>query len=202
MFLESISSEEIDKKPLSAFEGEIYVVERPGKLFSEAVRYLRRQSVLGFDTETKPVFNAGEKHHPTALLQLSGPDRAYLFRLNTLGLRYRLRSILADKKIIKVGAAVKDDIRGLQHIAPFKAASFVDLQQMVEGYGIRDKAVKKMAAIILDIRISKSQQCSDWEARQYSEGQISYAATDAWVCLEMYKKLLESTPVGDAAEEA
>lgn len=189
MFQETITSEEIEKMPLKAFEGEIHVIDKPGLQFHEAIHYLKSQSVIGFDTETKPVFTSTEKHHPTALVQLSGPDRAYLFRINRIGLKRKLCEILADPGIIKVGAAVADDVRGLQHIRKFEAAGFVDLQKMVEEYGIQNKSVKKMAAIILGIRISKSQQCSDWEARKYSDGQISYAATDAWVCLEMYNKL-------------
>ena len=49
-----------------------------------------------------------------------------------------------------------------------------------------------MAAIILGIRISKTQQLSNWEAESLSEAQCKYAATDAWVCREMYLKLLRS----------
>jgi ribonuclease D len=52
--------------------------------------------------------------------------------------------------------------------------------------------VKKLAANILGIRISKSQQLSNWEADVLSSGQKMYAATDAWVCREMYLKLLKS----------
>jgi ribonuclease D len=127
-----------------------------------------------------------------ALLQLSGPEKAYLFRVNKIGMHRRLCSILANPKIIKVGAAVHDDIRGLQKHHDFTAAGFVDLQKIVWEWGIRDKAVKKMAAIILGYRISKTQQLSNWEADVLSEPQCRYAATDAWVCREMYLKLMKS----------
>ena len=104
----------------------------------------------------------------------------------------RLCSLLSDPNIIKVGAAVHDDIRGLQKHSQFNAGGFVDLQKEVAQWGIRDKSVKKMAGIILGIRISKSQQLSNWEAECLSDAQQLYAATDAWVCLEMYRKLLSS----------
>ena len=104
----------------------------------------------------------------------------------------QLCSILSNPEIIKVGAAVTDDVRGLQKYAKFKAGGFVDLQKIVWEYGIKDKSVKKMAAIILGVRISKTQQLSNWEAEHLSESQQKYAATDAWVCREMYKKLLSS----------
>ena len=91
---------------------------------------------------------------------------------------------------MKIGAAVADDIKGLQQYRKFEARGFVDLQKIVWEWGIKDKSVKKMAAIILGMRISKSQQLSNWEAENLSESQQKYAATDAWVCREMYKKLL------------
>ena len=104
----------------------------------------------------------------------------------------RLCNLLADEKIIKVGAAVHDDIRGLQKYRDFTPSSFVDLQKVVWEWGIRDKAVKKMSAIILGYRISKTQQLSNWEAETLTEAQCKYAATDAWVCREMYIKLMRS----------
>ena len=99
---------------------------------------------------------------------------------------------MASEKIVKVGAAIHDDIKGLQKKHDFVPASFVDLQKIVCEWGIRDKSVKKMAAIILGFRVSKTQQLSNWEAERLSESQAKYAATDAWVCREMYLKLLAS----------
>ena len=112
--------------------------------------------------------------------------------LDQLSLNRRLCNLLADKRIIKVGAAIHDDIRGLQKLREFEPGSFVDLQKIVWEYGIKDKSVKKMTAIILGFRISKTQQLSNWEAEALSESQCKYAATDAWVCREMYLKLMKS----------
>ena len=68
----------------------------------------------------------------------------------------------------------------------------MDLQKIASEWGVRDKSVKKMAAIILGCRISKTQQMSNWEADELSKSQQLYAATDAWICREMYLKLLAS----------
>jgi len=192
MFKISISPEEIDKLPLGAFTGEIKVIDKPGLEYEKAVFYLRRQKVLGFDTESRPVFSPGQRNNGVALLQLSGPKKAYLFRVQTLGMRRSLCSILANEKIIKVGAAALDDIRGLQKLHGFKAAGFIDLQKIAWEWGIRDKSVKKLSANILGCRISKAQQLSNWEAQTLTDAQCRYAATDAWVCREMYLKLQES----------
>lgn len=192
MFKISVTAEEMDNLPPGNFPGEIKVITRPGMELNRAISYLKKQKMLGFDTETRPVFSPGQHHNHIALLQLSGPDKAFLFRVHKLGLRNRLCKILSNPEILKIGAASHDDVRGLQHYAEFEESGFVDLQKIVWEWGIRDKSVKKMAANILGCRISKAQQLSNWEADTLSEAQKMYAATDAWVCLEMYKKLLQS----------
>lgn len=100
--------------------------------------------------------------------------------------------MLSDPEIIKVGAAIKDDIRGLQDITDFDGNSFLELQQYVSSFGIENFSLKKLAAIVLRIRISKRQQVSNWEAAELSPGQLRYAATDSWVSLEIYEALKAS----------
>lgn len=192
MYIESITPQELEGLEYASFPGKIQVIDSVGAEFNRAIAYLRSQKIIGFDTETRPCFAPNQPRYGVALLQLSGPEKAYLFRVNKIGMHRRLCNILADEKIIKVGAAVHDDIRGLQKHRDFKAGSFVDLQKIVWEWGIRDKSVKKMSAIILGFRISKTQQLSNWEAESLSESQCRYAATDAWVCREMYLKLMRS----------
>ena len=193
MYRISISPEEIDKLEPACFPGKIKVIDSLGLEFLKAVRYLKRQKIIGFDTESRPCFSPGQPHYGVSLLQLSGSDKAFLFRIKIMGgIPKQLRAVLSDESIIKVGAAVNDDVRGLEKHHDFPPRSFVDLQKMVWEYGIKDKSVKKMAAIILGIRVSKTQQLSNWEADVLSDAQKSYAATDAWVCREMYLKLLAS----------
>lgn len=192
MYKSSILPEEIEKLELASFAGDINVIDTAGKAFDNAVEYLAKQRILGFDTESRPCFSPNQPHYGVALLQLSGPDRAFLFRVKLCGMDRRLCDILANRNIIKVGAAVHDDVRGLKKYANFQERGFVDLQKIVWEYGIKDKSVKKMAAIILGLKVSKTQQLSNWEADYLSDQQLMYAATDAWVCLEMYKKLLKS----------
>lgn len=188
----SITPQEIEKLPLVAFDGKISVISGPGEELERAFKYLRRQRVIGFDTESRPVFTPGVRGNGVALVQLSGPDEAFLFRVKEMGSLGRLCHIFADPKILKVGAASLDDVRGLQRIQNFTARKFLDLQKIVWEYGIKDKSVKKMSAIILGVRISKTQQLSNWEASSLSEAQLKYAATDAWICREMFLKLKKS----------
>lgn len=192
MYIESISPEGIEKLEYASFPGKISVIDSVGAEFNRAIVYLRSQKVIGFDTETRPCFGPNQPRYGVSLLQLSGPEKAFLFRVKNMGMHRRLCNLLSDKRIVKVGAAIHDDIRGLQKLKEFTPCNFVDLQKIVWEYGIRDKSVKKMTAIILGFRISKTQQLSNWEAETLSESQCKYAATDAWVCREMYLKLMKS----------
>lgn len=193
MFQITISPEEIGRLELASFPGEIHVIDSLEEEFGQAISYLKRQKVIGFDTETRPTFSPDQRSNGTALLQLSGAEKAYLFRIKKMGaIPRRLCAILANPNIVKVGAAIHDDVRGLQKFAGFQPQNFVDLQKMVWEYGIRDKSVKKMTAIILGFKVSKAQQLSNWEAETLSESQQKYAATDAWVCREMYLRLQRS----------
>ena len=76
--------------PLGSFPGEIHIIDRIGLEYAKAIAYLMSQKIIGFDTETRPVFAPKAPHNHVALLQLSGPDKAYLFRVNKLGMRKML----------------------------------------------------------------------------------------------------------------
>jgi ribonuclease D len=177
-------------KKVIFFEGETIVVDNH-ETCAEAVAYLSNQKILGFDTETRPAFNREESQsRKVALLQLSDDKRAYLFRLNIIGLPENICALLANPAVMKVGAAIHDDIRTLQRLSPFTPASFIDIQKVVEDYGImQQKALKTLSEIILDATISKNQRLSNWERFDLSDAQQRYAATDAWICREIYLKL-------------
>ena len=189
MFQEEISKEEILDLPLKRFEGEVVVIENVEDLNS-IIDELRREPVLGFDAETKPNFKKGvSNNNMVALLQLSSAKKAYLIRLNIIGLPQVIADILADESIVKIGVAIKEDIRGLRKLNEFTPGSFLDLQTYVKAFGIKNSSLKKLTAIILNFRISKSQQLSNWEGKPLKEKQIQYAATDAWVCIRIYEML-------------
>jgi ribonuclease D len=188
IYQENISVEEINNHDLSWFKGEIVVVDNH-KSFERILPRLLKEEVLGFDTETRPSFRKGHKNK-VSLIQLSTDDLACLFRINKIGIPKELIDILADPEIIKVGVAVHDDLRFLKKVKKFNPEGFIDLQNFVKDFGIKSSGLKKLTAIILGFRISKRQQVTDWEADVLTEAQQVYAATDAWVCRQIYEKLM------------
>ncbi|NOS90488.1 MAG: 3'-5' exonuclease domain-containing protein 2 [Cyclobacteriaceae bacterium] len=183
----NISNEEINALPLGAFEGKVVVITKDSKL-DAALDEINEHRVVGFDTETKPVFVRGHSNL-VALMQIALPHKVFLIRLSEMKLQGGLVDFLQNDKILKAGVALRDDIKGLQKLHPYEPGGFVELAEMSKAAGLQVESVKKLAALVLGFRISKSAQTSNWEAETLNEKQISYAATDAWVCLEVYNKL-------------
>ncbi len=193
-YLENLSAEELANYDLSWFKGEIVVVDNL-EIYRKVMPRLKEKKILGFDTETRPSFRKGRKNK-VSLIQLANSDLACLFRINRIGIPEEIVDILADPEVIKAGVAVHDDIRFLKHVRKFNPEGFIDLQKIVKDHGINSSGLRKLAAIVLGFRISKRQQVTDWEAEKLSEAQQIYAATDAWVCHEIYKQLIDNDGTG------
>lgn len=187
MFVSEISSDELHALPLVRFPGNIHIIETLGQAESVAGQ-LNACPVLGFDTETRPSFTKG-RVNKVALLQLSTDTDAYLFRFCKIEIPRELILLLANPNILKIGVAIKNDIDTLHRVAKIQPRGFIDLQNMVQKFHIKNIGLAKMAGIVLGVRISKSQQLSNWENVTLTEAQECYAATDAWACYKIYEKL-------------
>jgi len=184
----TITNEELNELPLGAFEGPVEVIsekENLGKAFEEISRYTK----VGFDTETKPVFVKGQRNK-VALMQIAIPEKVFLIRLKATGITPEIIDFLENENILKIGVGIRDDIKTIQHIKRFEPAGFIELTDISKKAKLEVESVKKLTGLVLGFRISKSAQTSNWEAEQLDPKQISYAATDAWVCLGIYEQLV------------
>lgn len=186
-FASTISNEDVAQLEPVRFDGEIVVVDTVRDLL-RACEVLSAQKIIGFDTETRPSFTSGMVNK-VALLQLSTDDVCFLIRLNKVPLDKALIAILQSENIAKVGAAVQNDIAALNALRRFKARGFIDLQNEVGRFGIEDRSLRKLSGIIIGKKVSKAQRLSNWEAQTLTPQQQQYAATDAWVCIELLRRL-------------
>lgn len=196
-YLQVFSKDDINAMPLCRYEGPVSVV-RTEKQRTKALREMEGETLLGFDTETRPVFKKGRKPGPPSLIQLATANCAYVFQIKLLPMCNGLCDLLAEESIIKTGVAVRDDIIGLQRLADFTPAGFIDLSDISAKAKMHTHGLRNMAANLLGFRISKSAQCSNWAKEKLTPQQVNYAATDAWVSRELYLALSElgltSTP--------
>lgn len=192
-FQPTIDNDTVASLDAARFDGRIVVVDNE-ELVEAACADLERHDIIGFDTETRPSFRAGVSYK-VSLLQLSTPSTCYLFRLCRIRLSNRILKILGSKRILKVGADVSGDIRSLHALREFKADGFVDLQNEASRWGIEERSLRKLSAIVLGQRVSKAQRLSNWEAGTLTEQQRDYAATDAWVCIKILEALQREKPI-------
>jgi len=174
------------------FPGEIVLINRDEEI-APALDLIKGESLIGFDTETKPAFKKGEVY-TVSLLQLATPDYALLFRLHTLKEFSLLTRFFEDESITKVGVAIRDDIKGLQKLLPFTAKGFIELADLAKARGLKNFGLKGMTEEVLALTLSKRAKLSNWEASSLKNDQRLYAATDAWIGREIYVALTHAKP--------
>lgn len=182
----AISKEEMAALPIRRYEGEVCMAATPADL-ARALLDLREESVIGFDTETRPAFRKGETHLP-CLAQLATARRVYLFRLHEPRLSDALAELLAKSSLTKVGVALAHDLRSLRLLFPFAEKNVLDLGVVARRHRISQTGLRNLAGIFLGVRIPKGARTSNWAAPRLSAAQITYAATDAWICRELFLK--------------
>ena len=192
----TVNKAEIAALPKESFEGRIYVIYTEADEY-KAVNYLNRYDVVGVDTETRPSFWKGQVHK-VALLQISTEDTCFLFRLNRIGMPDFLQEFLMND-VLKIGLSLRDDFRKLQKRKNVHAeeGNWIELQDYVSRFGIDDRSLQKIYTNLFGKKISKAQRLTNWEAETLTEAQMLYAATDAWACVKIYKRLAEMEETGE-----
>ncbi|MBF0419742.1 MAG: 3'-5' exonuclease domain-containing protein 2 [Magnetococcales bacterium] len=179
-----LSKDDINNLPIRRWEGPVILIREDDKV-SQAVQLLQNETVLGFDTETKPVFRKGVSHLPS-LLQLAAANTVYLFQLNQLTRFCPLQEILEDCKVIKVGVGIAQDMEQLRAVFSFVPSQCHDLGDLARSMGMESYGLRTLAARFFNFRISKRAQCSNWDSPVLKPFQVSYAATDAWISREIF----------------
>lgn len=183
--VKSISKAEINELPLISWEGPIKILNTIEEM-EEAVELLKNETHLGFDTETRPSFKKGE-YHPPALIQFGTAECVYLFRISKTKTLMPLVPILESPEILKTGVAIKDDVKELRAMEDFAPDGFIEITELTNKLGYSNKGLRPLAGLLLNGRISKAAQVSNWARKDLDEKQIRYAATDAWISRELFR---------------
>ena len=188
-FPKKISKKEIQLLPLKSYDGELIFVNTP-ELAQQSTTEICKETLIGFDTESKPAFNKGEKYLPS-IVQIATSKKVYIFQLSKIDqLRY-LKPIFENERVMKVGIAIRDDVLKLRDIESFHPANFKDISDLTKKLGIEQTGLRNLAAIFLKCRISKFSQVTDWSQEHLSARQLTYAATDAWISRLLYLAVVD-----------
>ena len=186
-YIVSISKADLAQLPAAEYHGRIHLIDSPEKI-EYAIETLRKASIIGFDTETRPSFKKGQCFQ-VSLLQLSTREECFLFRLNMIGLPTAVKEILEDKGKLKIGVSLHDDFHNLHRIYTLDPKGFIDLQPYVKQFHIADNSLSRIYGILFGRRISKGQRLTNWEAKTLTPSQQTYAAFDALSCIQIYDAL-------------
>lgn len=179
----AISRDAMAELPVRRYEGRVCVVATRSEL-DEALADIGQERIVGFDTETRPAFRKGERYDPS-LVQVATAAAVYLFQLRRVDVIPGLAQTLADVRIVKAGVAVGRDVQDLKQVFAFAEKSVLDLGVIARRRGLEQTGVRNLAGILLGYRVPKGSRTSNWAATTLTAAQVSYAATDAWVCREL-----------------
>ena len=179
-----ISREEMSDLAIGRYQGPVHLIAAPVDL-RRAMDDICQESVVGFDTETRPAFRPGESYLPS-LVQFATAGAVYLAQVQQQDYSAVMQQIFSSEKITKAGVSVADDLRNLKRLFEFKESAVVDLGAIAKRHGLKQTGVRNLAGIFLGMRIPKGAKTTNWAARRLTPQQIVYAATDAWVCRELY----------------
>jgi len=185
----NVSREEINELPIRRYEGEVRVVAAAHDL-APAMADILQETVVGFDTETRPSFRPGESY-PPSLAQVATARAVYLFQVQRRDAAAAVAEMLGRDAIVKAGVGLADDLKALRKVIQFTEKSIVDLGALAERHGLKQTGVRNLAGLFLGFRIPKGTKTSNWARHTLTAQQIAYAATDAWACRELYLRFRE-----------
>ena len=165
-YLRELSRDEVNALEIKRYEGEVRLVENAQEL-ERATAAWREERVVGFDTETRPAFKPGESYLP-ALAQIATSRTVYLVQLQRFDCSGALRKSFE-----------------------FAEKAIVDLGAIARGHKLKQSGVRYLAALFMQTRIPKGAKTSNWAAARLTQQQIAYAATDAWICRELFLRFEE-----------
>jgi ribonuclease D len=163
-----------------------------GPQAKQAQEALLKSQAWGFDTESKPTFKVGEASDGPHILQLSTPERAWVFQLHEPECRTVAAQLLAQPGIVKAGFGLGDDRKRIIHKLGIEPQGILELNTVFHQRGYRkDMGVKGAVAVLFNQRFIKSKKAatSNWANARLTEAQLIYAANDAYAAIRVWQAL-------------
>jgi ribonuclease D len=160
--------------------------------FAAATAEIMAAGVVGFDTESKPIFDRGVVSDGPHVVQFALASRAYIFQLHHAISRDFLLAIFASDEVLKVGFGLRSDHREIRAKLGVTLQSVLDLNDIFRKLGHRGTTGARAAiAIVLNQKFHKSKAVttSNWAQPVLTPKQLLYAANDAYAALKVLMAL-------------
>ncbi len=169
--------------------------------FAAAVAEIKAAKIVGFDTESKPVFLKDVISDGPHIVQFATADKAFIFQLLHVECYPFLIEVLQSAAVTKVGFGLKSDHAQILHKLGVKLTAVLDLSNAFRKDGYRGTiGVRAAVAIVFNQKFHKSKKVttSNWALPTLSEKQLIYAANDAYAALRV-QSAMQQPVAGRAA---
>lgn len=179
--------------------------------YSNMLSELKSVTKVGFDTEHTT-------SNGVSILQIATRDKIYIVDILTLQqleideISWAMMGdrLFNNKNVVKLGFDVKKDVEMLQKITKMRIETpgdegYHDLKNLgmdvfkVVNFkyphheeGIKTLGLNKLAQLCFGKKLDKSNQLSNWSLRPLRPQQLTYAALDAFVLLEIHDVIVEN----------
>jgi ribonuclease D len=157
-----------------------------------AGREIEESGVAGFDTESKPTFNAGEKSRGPHVVQFALRDRAFIFQLHRPECRALVSDLLQSERVLKVGFGLRNDRGQIRSSLGVTLRAILDLDHVFRKRGYKGQiGVRAAIGAVLKQSFRKSRRVttSNWAASDLTPAQLLYAANDAFAALRVMEAM-------------
>jgi ribonuclease D len=178
--------------PFKGLPSEHIHIPRTQAEFENAAREIIAAGIVGFDTESKPVFNAGQKNHGPQVVQFALRDKAFIFQLHRQDCWRVVSDLLKSEQVLKVGFGLQNDRGQIRSKLGVNLRATLDLDQVFRKRGYSGQiGVRAAVGAILKQSFpkSKSVTTSNWALADLTSRQLLYAANDAFAALRVMEAL-------------
>lgn len=185
----------VETERLDSFDGlslEQVIIPRKAGEFAIATKEIITARIVGFDTESKPTFNVGEKNTGPHVVQFALECKAFIFHLSFENCLEPLKKLLGSDKLLKVGFGLNSDRRFINRKLGTKIVNVLDLNHVFKKQGYPGAIGARAAVgIVLKKKFHKPKKVaiSNWGNPRLSKRQLLYAANDAYVALKVFQGL-------------
>ena len=151
-----------------------------------AVDDLLQAGIVGFDTESKPIFTQGALDDGPHIVQFSTMQKAYIFQLHRPECEVAVAQLLASDRLLKAGFGLQSDISHVNRRFGLQIKAVLDVNTVFKLLGYKSSTgLRAGVAIAFNQRLHKSKRIttSNWSLHRLSDAQLVYAANDAYAAL-------------------
>lgn len=183
-------------EPFIGLELERVFVVKNKRQAGIALEELAQAALVGFDTESKPTFQKGEKSEGPHVLQFATTEKAFIFQSHIEASHSAILELLKSANLTKIGFGLDGDLTQIANRFGIRPSSIIDLDRSFRKLGYRNAVGAKTAiAMFFNRKLTKSKSIttSNWGALELTDRQLLYAANDAYAALQVFHALGNDT---------